>query len=106
MVVRRRSLEVDVAVRQHPDWAVGVLRLQLQVPAVLEVHQHRVVVAVVGVGVGGPCCRTCPPVLLLLLLLLRSAGLALALAGGALPPSGLDDITGGSEGEGYHVIII
>lgn len=80
MVVGRRSLEVDVSVRQHPDRPVRVLRLELQVSAVLEVHQHRVVVAVVVVGVVGGS---------LLLLLLRLAGLALA--GGALCPPRLHD---------------
>lgn len=73
-----------MAIREHPDRSIGMLRLELHVSAVLEVHQHRVVVVVIVRVVGS--CRTGSP---MLLLLLRLAGLAFT--AGALGPSRLND---------------
>ena len=39
VIVRRGGLEIDMPIRKHPDGAVGVLRLERHVPAVLEIHQ-------------------------------------------------------------------
>lgn len=78
MVVRGRGFEIDVAVWQHPYGAIGVLWLELHLPAILEVHEH-VIFAVFVVTFG--IRRTAAPVLLLLS---RLASLGLTGGGASL----------------------
>lgn len=62
-------------VGEHPDGTVGVLRLELHVPAVLEVHEHGIIAVLIVVVV---VVRVCGASAVLLLLLLLAGRLAFA----------------------------